>query len=92
MQGFYYERPMSFEDLMKKFGKGEQIGVEEPGEKEYYEDKTIIAGHIHTSELPDADPDMIYYGNGTIFMDCGSDKNGTLGCLCLDNGKEYYVR
>ena len=61
-------------------------------EKEYYEDKTIIAGHIHTSELPDADPDMIYYRNGTIFMDCGSDKNGPLGCLCLDNGKEYYVR
>lgn len=60
-------------------------------EREYYEDKTIIAGHIHTNELPDADPDMIYYGNGTIFMDCGSDKNGTLGCLCLDNGKEYYV-
>ena len=61
-------------------------------DREYYEDKTIIAGHIHTNELPDADPDMIYYGNGTIFMDCGSDKNGTLGCLCLDNGKEYYVR
>ena len=61
-------------------------------EREYYEDKTIIAGHIHTNELPDPDPDMIYYGNGTIFLDCGSDKNGTLGCLCLDNGKEFYVR
>ena len=60
-------------------------------DREYYEDKTIIVGHIHTGELPDCDPDMIYYGNGTIFMDCGSDKNGTLGCLCLDNGKEYYV-
>lgn len=61
-------------------------------EREYYEDKTVIVGHVHTSELPDADPDMIYYGNGSIFMDCGSDKNGTIGCLCLDNGKEYYVR
>ena len=60
-------------------------------DREYYEDKTVIAGHIHTNELPDPDPDMIYYGNGTIFLDCGSDKNGTLGCLCLDNGKEYYV-
>ena len=61
-------------------------------EREYYEDKTVIAGHIHTNELPDPDPNMIYYGNGTIFLDCGSDKNGTLGCLCLDNGKEFYVR
>ena len=60
-------------------------------DREYYEDKTVIAGHIHTNELPDPDPDMIYYGNGTIFLDCGSDKNGTLGCLCLDNGKEFYV-
>ena len=59
---------------------------------EYYEDKTVVVGHIHTNELPDPDPDMIYYGNGTIFLDCGSDKNGTLGCLCLDNGKEFYVR
>ena len=61
-------------------------------DREYYENKTVIAGHIHTNELPDPDPDMIYYGNGTIFLDCGSDKNGTLGCLCLDNGKEFYVR
>ncbi len=61
-------------------------------DREYYEDKTVIVGHIHTNELPDADPDMIYYGNGSIFLDCGSDKNGTLACLCLDSGKEYYVR
>ncbi len=61
-------------------------------DREYYEDKTVIVGHIHVNELPDPDEDMIYYGNGSIFLDCGSDKNGVLGCLCLDNGKEYYVR
>ena len=61
-------------------------------EADYYDDKMIIAGHIHTSELPDADKDMIYYGNGAIFLDCGSAENGILGCLCLDNGKEYYVK
>lgn len=52
IQGFYYERPLSFEDLMRKFGKGQQIGFEEPGEKEYYEelgrinlyDLSMIAG------------------------------------------------
>ena len=61
-------------------------------EREYYSDKTIIAGHVYTSELPDADKDMIYYGEGVIFVDCGSEKAGCLGCLCLDNGKEYYVQ
>lgn len=59
---------------------------------EYYENKMIIAGHVYTGELPDADKDMIYYGNGAIFLDCGSEKTGILGCLCLDNGKEYYVK
>ena len=59
---------------------------------DYYEDKMIIAGHIHTSELPDADKDMIYYGNGVIYLDCGASENSVLGCLCLDNGKEYYVK
>jgi serine/threonine protein phosphatase 1 len=60
-------------------------------EREYFEDKTVIVGHVHTSELPDADKDMIYYGEGSIYLDCGAGKGGCLGCLCLDNGKEYYV-
>ena len=59
--------------------------------KEYFADKTVIVGHVHTSELPDADENMIYYGEGSIYLDCGAEKGGCLGCLCLDNGKEYYV-
>lgn len=60
-------------------------------EREYFPNKTVIVGHRHTSELPDADQNMIYYGEGSIYLDCGADKGGCLGCLCLDNGKEYYV-
>ncbi|MBQ7380984.1 MAG: metallophosphoesterase [Clostridia bacterium] len=60
-------------------------------EKEYFPDKTVIVGHVHTSELPDADENMIYYGEGSIYLDCGAARGGRLGCLCLDNGKEYYV-
>ena len=37
IQGYYYERPVSFEDLMKKFEAGHEIGVENPAENEYYE-------------------------------------------------------
>ena len=85
-------RNFSVETVLDELGPDDFIYESLDPDGEYYEDKTIIAGHIHTNELPDPDPDMIYYGNGTIFMDCGSDKNGTLGCLCLDNGKEYYVR
>jgi serine/threonine protein phosphatase 1 len=34
---------------------------------------------------------MIYYGNGSIAIDCGAVFGGKLACLCLDNGKEYYI-
>ncbi|MBR5755425.1 MAG: bifunctional diguanylate cyclase/phosphodiesterase, partial [Erysipelotrichaceae bacterium] len=37
IQGFYYERPISLEDLLKKFDGGSEIGTEDPDEKEYYE-------------------------------------------------------
>ena len=36
IQGYYYERPLPFDELMKKFAEGKQIGFEYPDEKEYY--------------------------------------------------------
>lgn len=59
--------------------------------REYFEDVTVIVGHTNTGNLPDADENMIYYGEGSIFLNCGAGRGGRLGCLCLDNGKEYYV-
>ena len=60
-------------------------------EREYFEDKQIIVGHVPVGEIPGAEPDMIYYGNGSIAIDCGAAFGGRLACLCLDNGKEYYI-
>ncbi len=60
-------------------------------EREYFDDKQIIVGHVPVSEIPDAEPEMIYYGNGSIAIDCGAAFGGKLACLCLDNGKEYYI-
>ena len=81
----YEDTPL--EELMPEAFLSETLDPE----KEYFEDTTVIVGHVHTSELPDADKDMIYYGEGSIYLDCGAGKGGCLGCLCLDNGKEYYV-
>lgn len=60
-------------------------------EREYFEDKQIIVGHVPVDKIPDADPGMIYYGAGSIAIDCGAAFGGKLACLCLDNGKEYYI-
>lgn len=58
--------------------------------KKHYEDKTIIVGHVPTTEENGGDG-RIFYGNGSIAIDCGAMRGGKLGCLCLDNGKEYYI-
>lgn len=57
---------------------------------EYYEDKTLVVGHVPTCDLPEGDEGRIYYGNGSICMDCGVEKGHPLGCLCLETLKEYY--
>lgn len=57
---------------------------------EYYEDKTLVVGHRPTCELPEGDAGRIYYGNGSISMDCGAEKGYPIGCLCLETLKEFY--
>ena len=58
--------------------------------KKYYDDKTVIVGHVPTTEDNGGDG-RIFYGNGSIAIDCGAMRGGKLACLCLDNGKEYYI-
>jgi serine/threonine protein phosphatase 1 len=60
-------------------------------ERTYFDDVTIIAGHVPTYTIDEADRGMIYYGENCILIDCGAAYGEKLGCLCLDNGKEYYV-
>jgi len=48
-------------------------------------DTTVIVGHQPT------DSGKITYGEGSIFIDCGVMNGGKLGCLCLENGEEFYV-
>lgn len=48
-------------------------------------DATVIAGHMPTRS------GKIERGEGSILIDCGAGEGGRLGCLCLENGKEYYA-
>ncbi len=56
----------------------------------YFDGKTIIVGHTQTSES-NGGADRIFYGNGTVFIDCGLGRGGRLGCLRLEDGREFYV-
>ncbi len=46
---------------------------------------TVIVGHTPTES------GRITYGNGSIFVDCGVVNGGKLGCLRLEDGKEFYI-
>ena len=48
-------------------------------------DTTVIVGHTPTES------GRITYGNGSIFVDCGVVNGGKLGCLRLEDGKEFYI-
>ena len=56
----------------------------------HYENKTIIVGHEPTTE-ENGGNGKIFYGNGSIDIDCGHMRGGKLGCLCLETGREYYI-
>lgn len=60
-------------------------------EHAYFEDVTVIAGHVPTYEIPGAERGKIYRGDGSILIDCGAAFDEALGCLCLENGREIYV-
>ena len=48
-------------------------------------DRVLVVGHRATKS------GRIEYGNGSIFINCGVKDGGALACLCLENGKEFYV-
>ncbi len=60
-------------------------------ERVYFDDVTLVVGHTPSYTVEGADKGKIFYGEGVILMDCGAAFGETLGCLCLETGKEYYV-
>lgn len=60
-------------------------------EKEYYPDKFIVTGHTPTSFIDPASRGRIWKKNNHIAIDCGAVFGNSLGCLCLDTLKEFYV-
>lgn len=59
--------------------------------KGYAPDLTVVVGHLPTHQIPGAVGGRIFRAPGVIAMDCGAQENGTLGCLCLESGEEFYV-
>lgn len=62
-------------------------------EKLYFDDKYLVVGHTPTQLIENNEnPGYIYHNKNNIVIDCGCTyKGGRLGCLRLDDMKEFYV-
>lgn len=58
-------------------------------DKTYYNDRTLVVGHVPTTEL--GGDGKIVKKNNNVAIDCGCGKGGQLGIYCLNNGSELYV-
>ena len=54
-------------------------------DKAFFEDHVLIVGHVPTES------GRIEKKDGVIYLDCGAGRGGRIGCLCLENGEEFYV-
>ena len=59
--------------------------------KRYYDDRYLITGHLPTFAIDPAYDGKIYRKNGHIAIDCGICHGKTLGCIRLEDFKEFYV-
>ena len=60
-------------------------------EKVYYDDVTIVTGHIPTGFIDPHYTGRIWKGNNHVAIDCGAVFGNPLGCICLDTMEEIYV-
>lgn len=61
---------------------------------EYYEDRTVIVGHVPTFRLDGGKPGKILDDGAVIYIDCGAAhkaEGGCVGCLRLDDFQEFYA-
>ena len=57
----------------------------------YYEDILLVTGHTPTVTIDPSSRGKIYRRNGHIAVDCGAGFDLPLGCIRLEDFKEFYV-
>ena len=78
------EIPMSEQDL------GEILTERPDYTKVYFDDKYLVTGHTPTCLIDEDFDGKIYSANRHIAIDCGAVFGKKLGCIRLDDFKEFY--
>ena len=69
----------------------EELCFMRPTTEQWYYDRSVrvIAGHTPTISL-NGEARILHSGNLSL-IDCGATFGGKLACLCLDDGREFYI-
>lgn len=59
--------------------------------KRYYNDMYLVTGHTPTVSIGNEYEGRIYRGHGHIAIDCGAGFGLPLGCIRLDDFREFYI-
>ena len=59
--------------------------------KPYFTDRYLVTGHVPTGRIDEAYSGRIYREHGHIAVDCGAVWGGRLGCIRLEDLREFYV-
>ena len=93
-QRYFLSHTIPGKDAMEDFEhcKMEDFLWGEPEyQKEYCQQKVYITGHTPTGFIDPDSKGKIYKKNNHIAVDCGAVFGSGLGCIRLDDQKEFYV-
>ena len=83
-----FDEDLDLDDCMPEDFISEELDFE----REYFEDTTIIVGHVPTGNIAGGTEGKIFKSDkNSIAIDCGAAFGEVLGCLRLEDGKEFYV-
>lgn len=85
LKNFAAERPLDDYDIDELIEESPDFG------RIYFQRKTLVTGHKPTVEINPSYKGKIFNLNGHIDLDCGAAYGLPLGCLRLDDMREFYV-
>ncbi|MCQ2432841.1 MAG: metallophosphoesterase [Clostridia bacterium] len=85
MENFSPDKPLS------SYDPGELLTCRPDYSRVYYPDRYLVTGHTPTSLIDAQYQGKIYQKNRHIAIDCGAGFGGPLGCIRLDDFKEFYI-
>lgn len=63
-----------------------------PFGRRYYKNSCVLTGHVPTYKMGEFYRGRMICTPDRVALDCGAAEGICLGCYCLENGEEYYVR